>query len=206
MASSLARFIVWLKFLDKPSEQSSSDRQANRGLAHTCDRGRHFTESLDFATGGGVVELCYGITNHSADSLVACCLALEKGILFWSEPHFANDVSFVHCFLKIRYELRVSLPPVRQLWQVGFWDYETPSEGFVATKAQLAIPIRIDSPCGRGCQSLADGWPRWYKGTTFRWRGQIIGAEMPMKSGFWCNAVLTYCSIGVMRFCCVDVL
>ena len=82
--------------------------------------GGHFMESLDFATGGGVVELCYGIANHCADSLVACCLTLEKGILFWSEPHFANDVSFVHCFLKIRYELRVSLPPVRQLWQVGF--------------------------------------------------------------------------------------
>jgi len=42
MASSLARFIVWLKFLDKPSEQSSSDRQANWGLAHTCDRGLSF--------------------------------------------------------------------------------------------------------------------------------------------------------------------
>ena len=49
-----------------------------------------------------------------------------------------------------------------------------------------------------GCQSMATGCPRWYKGTTFRWHGQIICEEMPMKSRvsenykIWISDLLKY--------------
>lgn len=97
----------------------------------------------------------------------------------------------------------VTYPQLRRSWQGDFLMANVVCQHKSTTCYSVSHRLALRS----GCQSMATGCPRWHKGTTFRWHGQMIGTEMPMESRvsenykIWISDLLKYWISDLLNGC-----